>query len=98
MRVKDIPRQIIVGEALYDVHFRSTIEARHDIYGYCNGDTKEIFVKKGLSQVERGKTMIHELLHALEFEYGLHIEHSLIYKLEEPIYNLVKDNWVYFLK
>lgn len=98
MRVKDIPRQIIVGESLYDVKFKGEIESRKDIYGYCNGDLKEIIIKKGLSGDERAKTMIHELLHAIEFEYGLAIEHSLIYKLEEPIYNLIKDNIVCFIK
>jgi len=98
MKMRDIPETVIVGKALYDIRFAKIIEKKTDLFGLCDSETKEIWIKKGLSRQERAMTLIHELLHAIENEYDLHIDHSLVYKLEKPIYDLIVDNWVYFSK
>jgi hypothetical protein len=99
-RLKDIPRTVVVGETVWDIRFVRKIDdkrsAGKETVGLCNDDDKEICVRLGIGKREQAKTLIHELLHALEFEYQISIPHELVYKLEEPIYRLLCDNWNYF--
>jgi Zn-dependent peptidase ImmA (M78 family) len=94
-RLRDLPREIIVGENVWDLVFCKRIDVDPTAVGVCNNTTKEIVIVSSLSKEEKAVTLIHELLHAIEYEYGIYIPHSLIYKLEEPIYRLILDNLVF---
>lgn len=98
MRVKDIPKKIWINENEWTIRFVKVVDNNVKFLGCCNWETKEIFIKIGLNPKERAMTLVHELLHALEFEYDLSIDHALIYRLERPIYNLVYDNFIDFVK
>lgn len=98
MRRKDVPKKILVGNNVYDVRFQRIVDANPFQYGLCDGDDKEIVIRTNLSSEERGMTLIHEILHAFEFEYSLTIPHKLIYKLERPIYDLFTKNLIEFIK
>lgn len=64
-----------------------------DILGFCDGHSKLIFILRGQSPKDRFKAVVHELLHALEFEHDIkHFRHDLIYSLENPIVKLWIDN------
>jgi hypothetical protein len=39
------------------------------------------------------RTLVLELFHAIEFAYEIKIPHALIYKLEGPVAELIKDNF-----
>lgn len=41
-----------------------------DILGYCTREPLAIHVRKGLSEKETAKTILHELCHALQFRLG----------------------------
>ena len=100
-RLKDIPRTLVVGKHVWEVRFvRKMPFADKDrgTLGICSDDDKEIYVRLGIGKSEQAKTLIHEILHAFEFEYNFSIPHELIYKLEEPIYRLLCDNWGDFHK
>lgn len=61
--------------------------------GWCKGRPEyTIQIKKSLSDKEKILCLIHELLHALEFEYKLDIPHKLIYKFERAVYRFLKLN------
>ena len=63
--------------------------------GECDDLAKQIAILKGMSERETLETFIHELLHAVELEYGIPIPHRLIYMLEMPFVKLAKLNgWI----
>ena len=100
-RLKDIPRTVVVGENVWEVRFVRNMpcaDKDRGTLGLCCDDDKEILVRLGIGKTEQAKTLIHEILHALEFEYKFSIPHELIYKLEEPIYRLLCDNWAHWQK
>lgn len=61
----------------------------------CRADKRQIAIKSGMSDSETFETLIHETLHALEFEYGIEIPHKSIYALEGAIHKILKLNkWI----
>lgn len=99
-RVRDFPREILVGDAIYTVRFVRKIDdgtkipegSDLEIVGLCDPSEKEILILQGLDPLERFKALVHELLHCLEFEHDIEMPHTLIYKLEEPIVQLLIEN------
>lgn len=96
-RQKDYPKEIVVGDSIYRVRFVRAIGdapkgSEKETLGLCCPGEKEILVKQGLGALERFSTFVHELLHAVEFEYEIEIPHKLIYQLELPLTKLILDN------
>lgn len=65
-----------------------------DCYGETDSGEKTIKIKKGLSPRETFSTLIHELLHVIEFEAPVRIKHRTVYKLEKALFNLLVDNFL----
>ena len=68
-----------------------------DQYGYCLGSDSDvgcrtIQIKKGLTPTMRARTFLHELLHAIDFEWGIKIPHRVIEALEKPLLILFTRN------
>jgi hypothetical protein len=63
-----------------------------DCMGLCRFDTKQITLKKDMSLQETLETFIHELFHAIEFEYGIKIPHKSIYSMEGAVLKILKLN------
>lgn len=95
-RIKDVPKNLVINETVWDIRFVKVVHGCDEIFGMADDDNKEILIKRGLGRYETLKTLIHEVLHTFEFEYRLKIEHSLIYRLEEPILGFFCDNWNFF--
>lgn len=94
-RQKDFPRQIVIGESLWTVHWKRDIPGARPgriVMGMTYGDDKEIHIRMRLSAKERLATFVHELLHALEYEYGIAVPHEVIYKIDAPLARLIIDN------
>lgn len=96
LRIKDYPKEIRVGENDYEVCFVRNIGdkpgSKYTTFGGCNDFDCKIYIKLGQSAEERLITLVHELLHAVEAEYGIEIPHDLINKLEKPLAKLIIDN------
>ena len=59
------------------------------------GTIRQIAIKSGLSKRALLETLLHEVLHAVEYEYKLPIPHALIHKLEKPLLRLlIANGWV----
>lgn len=56
------------------------------------GNSSEIIIDKGLIKDRKEKTIIHEILEAINFEYELDIDHNKITTLETSLYAVIKDN------
>lgn len=91
MLLKDCPRQVFIGENVWTIQFVKTLGSKLDT-GECDSHENVIRIRLGLEPNERLKTIIHEIFHAWEHEYGLSIPHKLIYALEEPITDFIAEN------
>jgi len=65
--------------------------------GECRPNEKQIVVVSGQPTTELTKTYIHELLHALSFEYNINLTEAQVQKLEVAIYNFLRLNKVFDL-
>lgn len=98
-----IPSRVrIKRNAIYNIVYQNEIEGNRHLDGLCvrieiEGEKpiRQIILKKGMSRHQTELAFIHELLHAIEFEYELEIPHGLIYLLETPIHKILKLNdWI----
>lgn len=68
-----------------------------DTLALCIYDDKQIQFHLSLKEKphELAKALIHEVLHAVAWEYGLKIPHSLIYALDQVLFRILKLNgWI----
>lgn len=90
MKMKDLPREVVVNGNFWRVRFvRRMPEGNENAIGLCVFDDKEILVMLCQSERERLATLIHELLHAIEHEYGVEIGHKLIGVIEYAVADMV---------
>ncbi|NDD53353.1 hypothetical protein EBZ39_05685 [bacterium] len=92
-----IPSRVRIKKGIhYEIVFQDVIRNDPDCLGFCDGDARIIYLKTGQSEKELLKSLIHEILHSLTFEYSnLKISHSAIYELEDPILRLlILNKWI----
>ena len=83
---KQYKKEWHVGEETYTLKFVSRIPGcKAKDVGLCDPESRIMYVKKGLSKAMLYRTVAHELLHAIEFEYEIEIPHKLVYQLEKAI-------------
>ncbi len=85
------PKDLHIGTEIWAVKFVRKLGK--DVVGEADPSEKEIRILCGQSREDTLKTFCHEILHALEMEYDIPVEHKLIYALEDPIYHLLRDNF-----
>lgn len=90
----EIPKQVRIKNALYNVVFTNTLEFKDDefCFGACDPSTRTIFLKKHLTEQQTVSTYFHEVLHAFEFEYDVKIGHPMIEILEKCFAHLHRRN------
>lgn len=93
MRMKDCPREIQIGENTWDVKFVRRFQDKFTT-GLCDPSETTIYIRMGQTDDERLKTLLHEILHAIEYEYQLEIPHRLIHRLEDPLARFLVDNYL----
>jgi hypothetical protein len=95
LRKKDYPTELFIGDNVWDIKFvRKPLENDPYCYGLCDPGELTISIRLGQSPEERLKTFLHELLHAVEYEYKIEIPHSLIARLEDPFARFLIDNYL----
>lgn len=100
--IRDYPKFInIRGESWEIRFFKNKIDNWEDgededeidgTLGLCHFEDKIIYIKLGQDRENTFKTFVHEVLHAVEDEYCLQIPHRIIYKFEEVVSDLLKEN------
>lgn len=90
--MRDFPRELVIGGSIWRVRFRRLIEGNANTLGLCCPATNEISIKTGQTPSERFKTFVHELIHAINYEYSLKENHKTVYKLETILHDLFVDN------
>ena len=90
-----LPRAIYINENFWKVRYAEVIKKQPMCQGLCIPHRREILIKLSLSPRERVITFMHELLHAIDYEYDLKIPHALVYGLEEPLANFfIENGWI----
>lgn len=84
--VKHFPTELHVGEETYTVKYTKDIPGCvPDDCGLTDPETHTIWIRAGMTKAMTFRTLVHECLHAIEFEYELKVKHSLVYQLERAI-------------
>lgn len=91
-----IPNQIwIRPKVIYEVVYQDQIGDDPDTVGYCDTETKHLYIKNGQKKDEKIRCLIHECLHAIVDENKIKITHAVIHKLEKAIYEyLILNNHI----
>lgn len=83
--------KIKVGSSIFDLS-----EADVEEFGRCEIDTSKIVIRKGLCGNQKAKTLFHEVLHAIVYEYAVPVselqEEDMIRKLESGVCAFIIDN------
>lgn len=96
-RMRDYPRQLQIGENMWDIVFCRRVPNEGDnTLGLCDPSETKIYIKMGQTPEERFKTLAHEVCHAICYEFSIKENHAVIHRLEEPILRLLIDNGIVF--
>lgn len=89
--IRSYPKTIQFGDEEYRLRFVRTFSDATTV-GECDPSEKEIRIKLGQGRKETFRTLLHELLHLVEFEHPIEMKHATIYKLEEALFTLLTQN------
>lgn len=88
------PTEFHIHEETYQVRWVSKFPGNDQkLSGLCDGSSHIIYLKKGMSKSQAFRTLTHELLHAIEFEYEIEVPHKLIHQFERGICDLLLSNF-----
>lgn len=90
------PKSLKIRNKIYSLEFTDSI-AEAGIWTVGDGVSK-IQVSVFQTEKEKLKTVIHEVLHAIDHEYKVKIPHGLIFSLEAPLTRFINDNMVWRFK
>ena len=86
------PKSLLVKGEEWRIVFVDRIEGK-DTLGMCDPSNRIIYIKNKQSPVETWKTFLHECIHMLEMEHDIRIPHKSVYKFENAIFELLRDNF-----
>lgn len=88
-----LPSRIrICRNVFYRLVYQDEIDGNPDVLGLCDPNMRTIFIKTNLSDRLVLQTLIHELIHAIEFEYQQPIPHRITYTLDEGLAAILRLN------
>lgn len=93
LKRRDYPKELHIESEIYRIKFVRKFKDKSTV-AEADPESKEIRILCGQTHDETLKCFIHEVLHTLEFENDLDIKHKLIYALEKPIFNFLRDNFL----
>lgn len=95
MRKQAYPKHLFINGSFWRVRFLRVIDKQPFLDGLACEERQTLFIRSTLSDHEKLRTFLHEILHALEMEYGIEMPHDLIYQLEGPLADLLSHNcWI----
>ena len=83
---------IKIGGLNYRVSQVENLARDNGALGRCCGNSRTIEIDSNLDEQVKEKTLIHEIIEAINFENQLNLEHWKISVLESSIYQILKDN------
>ncbi len=86
------PKIRISGRVSYQVVFQDEIRGNPNLMGLAEPNERMIYIKIGMSERDTFKTLLHEVIHAIEFESETPIPERITETLEEGIFKVLKLN------
>lgn len=92
------PSKLRIGDRTYKIRFVNRIRGcnlpvgKGATVGIFDPHRIEILIKKGMSEDDTLKTLLHELVHAIEYEYEIKISHRGVYRFEEALFDFICAN------
>lgn len=86
--LEDYPDTIRIGKTSWKISFSNEV-LKDDWAGYCCDESRTIYLAAGMGKKETFVTLVHELLHAMDFDFDIRIPHRVVYGLEEPLALLI---------
>ena len=96
--MNNYPTRLKIGDKTYRIRFVKSIRrckrpiGKGATVGLHDPNRLEILIKKGMSEDETLKTLLHEIVHSIEAEYDIKISHSGVYKFEEALFDFICAN------
>ncbi len=88
------PKTVNVKDEIYRIRVVKRIpKCDASVFGLCDDGDKIIWIRRQQSPRGMFRTFIHELLHAVESEYKLNLNHKRINVLELALEALITDNY-----
>lgn len=89
-----------ISGVVYSIKEIDGLARDREALGEHCGNTAVINLDNGLTSQIQQKTLLHEIIEAINYQYELHLEHNKISVLETAIFAILKDNiWLFdFLK
>lgn len=92
----EYPKEITIpckdgGTQIYSIRWVKKFKEKTTL-AECDPGSYEIRIKIGQTKAELFQCFIHEVLHAIEFEFPIDLSHRNIYKLEEALFQLLRLN------
>lgn len=88
------PKVRIKARISYPVHYSDLIDDDPNCDGRAYPDKRIIVLKNGISRAALEEAFIHEVLHAIEYEYTKGIPHRIVEELGYAITKMLKLNGV----
>lgn len=63
-----------------------------DAWADCDTENKAIRVGRGMPALQRQEALLHELMHAIEAEYGFEMNHDHLTLMARGIIFVIRDN------
>jgi len=79
-------------EVVFINEFPKDPRSKYTTYAECRPEEKQIVIALNQSHTDMTKGLIHELFHAIEFEYKIKIPHGVIHLLEHAVLKVLKLN------
>lgn len=88
----NIPNIIKIGGLKFTVEEKANQIRDNSRSGASCGNAQQITIDKDISTQFKETTLIHEIIHQIDFVYNIGLEHQQVYQLEAGIYAFIKDN------
>ena len=86
------PAKIRILGKVYTLKYTNEAPVDDDAQGHCDYLKHKIAIRNGLAPNEERSTVLHEALHCISHAMGLHFSESVIERLENGIFSVLRDN------
>lgn len=94
-----IPDKVKIAGVFYDIKYKKGLNNGTSLcFGYVDNDKAFIELEPDIQNAQRMKqTLLHEIIHALDFSLGIKLSESAVDKIANGFYMVLTDNKEMFL-
>ena len=92
--IMNIGKELIIAGLKYKIELEKNLARDANALGTHCGNIATIKVDEDLRGCVKKKTLLHEILEAINFEYELKLEHNILCIIESALFEIInnKDN------